>query len=59
MPDDGVRFVDDDNDGTRFGYQPNVDKKKINEGYRPKDNPVPVNPPHGKKGDAGTSNAKK
>jgi hypothetical protein len=53
-----IRLVDDGNGGTRFGYQPKA-AKKIDEGHKPKDNPAPLNPPHGKKGDAGTSNAKK
>ena len=58
MSDDGVRFVDDDRDGTRFGYQPKVGKR-VDAGHKPKDNPVPINPPAGKKSDAGTANAKK
>ena len=57
MPDDGVRFIDD-SEGTRFGYQPKVEKK-FNDGHKPKDNPAPINPPHGKKSDAGTSSPQK
>ena len=47
MADDEVRFIDE-SDGHRFGYQPK-DVKKVEEGYKPKDNPPPSNPPKGKK----------
>jgi hypothetical protein len=48
MADKDIRLVDDDEAGLRHGYQPK-DPKKVGDGYKPKDNPVPSNPPKGKK----------
>ena len=56
--DEGIRFVDEGDDNIRLGCQPKKEKL-IEHGYKPKNDPVPTKPPGGKKGDGGTTSAKK
>lgn len=58
MADDEIRMIDEGEDSFRHGYQPKS-PKKIEEGYKPKSDPTPSNPPGGKKGGDGKSNAEK